>query len=67
MVFVDAHAVESELIRKLQLVQVTVVERMAQLGIVERSWDKPPRRSYAIEKNPPADKPKALNESNKLA
>ena len=36
MMFVDANAVEAELIRQLQLIQITVVERMAQLGIIER-------------------------------
>ena len=36
MVFVHANAVEAKLIRQLQLIQVTVVERMAQLGIIQR-------------------------------
>jgi len=38
MMFVDANSVETELIRQLQLVQVTVVERMTQLGIIECIW-----------------------------
>ena len=36
MVFVDADPVEAKLIGQLQLIQITVVERMTQLGIIER-------------------------------
>src|SRR4029077_1475168 len=36
MMLVDANAVEAQLIRELQFVQITVVERMAQLGVIKR-------------------------------
>jgi hypothetical protein len=35
MVFVDAHAFEAEFVRQLQFVEIAVVQRMAELGIVE--------------------------------
>jgi len=35
MMFVDADAVESQLIGKLQFVQITVVQRVAELWIVQ--------------------------------
>ena len=54
MMFVDADAVETELIGKLQFVQITVVQRVAELWIVKASWDKSPRRFCATEKNRPA-------------
>ena len=50
MVFVDAHPVETELIRQLQLIQVTVVERMAQLGIIECIWALHPGRTVGLRK-----------------
>ena len=36
MMLVDANTVEAELISQLQLVQIAIVERMAQLGIIKR-------------------------------
>ena len=35
MVLVDADAVESQLVGELQFVEITVVQRMAKLGIVQ--------------------------------
>ena len=66
MVFVDANPVETELIRQLQFIQVTVVERMAQLGIIERVATTTQALSCESA-NPPPIRPQASNESNQLA
>ena len=36
MVLVDADTVEAQLVRQLQFVEITVVKRMAQLGVIKR-------------------------------
>src|SRR4029453_9426235 len=50
MVFVDADPVETELISQLQLIQITVVKRMAQLGIIELVGTNHPRALVRLRK-----------------